>query len=245
MKYLLITLFILSGIFSKQLAAQPYIIKSLKDSSINSRNSKAWNNANSLKIEYFLPESKKFKPETTVRMLYDQNKLYVLFIVKDKYVIANARKHFDEIFYDSTIEFFFSTRDKKLHDEDWEYFNFEINCTGKAVVRYNIMNVKGKRYKIKNFTLAEIKELNIKSSLPYKTISNEIKKNVKWQLYFEIPLEIIKKYSPKSLFKKGTAWRANFYKCAVKNSQPHYASWQYIKKLNFHCPEFFGEIKFE
>ena len=38
-------------------------------------------------------------------------------------------------------------------------------------------------------------------------------------------------------------WRGNFYKCADESSHPHWASWRPIgEKLDFHTPEFFGEI---
>ena len=41
--------------------------------------------------------------------------------------------------------------------------------------------------------------------------------------------------------------RGNFYKCGNQLPKPHFLSWNPIPTDNvqFHCPEFFGELDFE
>lgn len=42
----------------------------------------------------------------------------------------------------------------------------------------------------------------------------------------------------------GRIWTANFQKCADETSHPHWVSWMPLPELNFHLPDFFGEIVF-
>ena len=241
----LLVYFYISALLALNLVAEKvYKIPKLKSSKIQSWDSAGWKKIRALKVNCFLLRHSKFKPKTEVKIFRSKGKIHVLFKVDDQYVIAKARKHFDEVFFDSAVEMFFSisTPGKK---GACRYFNFEFNCTGKAVARLNNIDIYGNRKVIKNFSLDDIKKLNIKTSLKPGFIDKEITDKLIWYVYFELPEELLRKYVPEVKFKHGIIWYANFYKCAVRNSHPHYAAWNKIAKVNFHCPEYFGKLIFE
>ena len=66
-----------------------------------------------------------------------------------------------------------------------------------------------------------------------------------WEVALVIPYSAFFMHNITSL--DGKAIRANFYKCGDKLQTPHFLSWNPIdlEKPNFHCPEFFGMLRFK
>jgi hypothetical protein len=58
---------------------------------------------------------------------------------------------------------------------------------------------------------------------------------------------MFEKYSQVTYPKPGVEWRANFYKIAENNSNPHFITWSVVinDQPNFHLPQYFGLVKFQ
>ena len=92
----------------------------------------------------------------------------------------------------------------------------------------------------------EIQQIEIAHSMP-EVVDPEITDSITWTLEYRMPLEILTKYSEVTRPESGAKWRANFYKIAEINSNPHYITWSKVRnqEINFHQPEFFGVLEFQ
>ena len=195
-------------------------------------NKAEWKKTKSIKIQNYMGDIPAFKPIAEAKMSYDDDYIYVIYRVKDRYVRSITDKINGPVWKDSAVEFFFSPE----ADNPMNYFNLEINCGGTPLLHHK---------KIRP-TVEDIQKIEIKSSLP-KVVDPEITKPVTWTMSFKIPLSMIEKYTNVVRPKPGVSWRANFYKIAEINSNPHYITWNEVKndKPQFHLPKFFGILKFE
>ena len=179
-----------------------------------------------------------FRPETTVRICYNDEYLYIIYRVEDNFIRCLTNKTNGEVWKDSCVEFFFSPLDSKPRS----YFNLEINCGG--AIRLGYQRVP----RIDNLLVTEedIKEIKVFHSLPEK-IEREIVSPREWFVEAALPIAMLEHYAQIMVPRSGIKWKANLYKCAENNSHPHWLSWTKIESTspNFHLPEFFGEITFE
>lgn len=81
----------------------------------------------------------KHRPVTQAKLLYDDQAVYVIFWVDDRYVRAVTSKTHGEVWQDSCVEFFFSP----ANSVDAGYFNLEINCGGTILMRFNAQSRVG------------------------------------------------------------------------------------------------------
>jgi len=197
-----------------------------------------WQNVKAIEISNYMGKIPVFRPITHVKVIYDESNIYVIFNVKDSCVRSVTKTINGPVWEDACVEFFFAPDTSSPE----RYFNVEINCGGTALMYYNI--VPKKNYTILNPD--EIRKIEIAHSMP-ETVDPEIPLQVNWTLEYRLPIEILEKYSKVSRPGKGVIWKANFYKTAGNNSNPHWITWSHInkKKPDFHLPEFFGTIKFQ
>lgn len=200
-------------------------------------NKPQWQKIKAIDINNFMGEIPAFRPSAQAKMLYDNDNIYVIFEVKDRYVRSLTQDYNGPVWNDSCVEFFFSP-DSEL---PLKYFNLEITCGGIPLMRYNTIP----RKEFRKLEIEEIKQIEIAHSLPQK-VDPEIAEPVTWTLEYRIPLAILEKYSKVTHPKKGIVWKANFYKTADKTSNPHYITWSVIEisKPDFHLPQFFGKLIF-
>lgn len=191
-----------------------------------------WKGIKSVKIRNYMGEIPAFKPQADVKMTYDDDYIYVIYRVKDRYVKSITEKINGPVWKDSAVEFFFSPE----ADNPTNYFNLEINCGGTPLFHH----------KKNRPTVEDIQKIEIKASLP-KVVDTEITDPITWTMSFKIPLNMLEKYTNVVRPKQGVSWRANFYKIAEISSNPHYITWNEIKndKPQFHLPQFFGILKFQ
>jgi hypothetical protein len=199
----------------------------------------AWSHADILEISHFRPESSDHRPTTEVKLLYDDQVVYVIFKVNDQYVRCVHDNYLDLVCEDSCVEWFV----KPLPDKG--YFNFEINCGGTLHCSY-IENPTRSSNGFKKFRYIpeeSRKRVLIFHSMP-TVIDPEIQDAVEWIIEYHVPLIVLEDCVGKldSLAEK--SWKANFYKCGDKTSHPHWAAWAPVRELNFHRPEDFGTIRF-
>lgn len=197
-----------------------------------------WQDIKAAEISNYMGEIPGFRPVAKVKMMYDNENLYVIFHVQDRFVRCLTKDINGPVWEDGCVEFFFAP-DTSYPER---YFNLEINCGGTPLMHYNLVPGKETR----QISADDISLIDIKPSLP-QIIDPEITEPVTWTLEYRIPLAMLEKYSPVTRPAKGVTWRGNFYKIAENNSNPHYITWSVIDipKPDFHRPEFFGILAFE
>lgn len=197
-----------------------------------------WQKIKAVEIKNYMGKIPQFLPFTQAKMMYDDENLYVIFRVEDRYVRCIEQNYNGPVYKDACVEFFFSP-DTSLPER---YFNLEINCSGTPLMYYNI--IPRKEFKVLNVN--DIKEIEIAHSLPSK-VDPEITEPVTWTIEYRIPIIMLEKYSNITYPKEGIAWRANFYKIAAKGSNPHYITWSLVDRIepDFHMPQFFGMLKYQ
>lgn len=197
-----------------------------------------WKNIEPVQITHYMGKEPVSHPVVQSKMMYDEGNLYVIFRVKDSFVRCITKDFNGPVWEDSCVEFFFAP-DINFPER---YFNLEINCGGTPLMHYN--TVAGKETKV--IAPEEITGIEIAHSLP-QLIDPEIKDPVTWTIEYRIPCIMLKKYSQITPPEPGVEWRANFYKIAENNSNPHYITWSVVTNdvPNFHIPQYFGLLKFK
>lgn len=197
-----------------------------------------WQGIEALNITNYMGAVPGFHPEVKAKIMYDNDNVYVIFQVKDKYVRCVTNKYNGPVFRDACVEFFFAP-DSSAHES---YFNLETNCGGTALMEYH----RVPKIETKSIPVEDIKTIEMAHSLP-EFIDPEMTDPVTWTLEYRIPLTLLEKHASITRPAKGVVWRANLYKIAENNSNPHYITWSVVKndKPNFHLPQFFGKLLFE
>lgn len=197
-----------------------------------------WNNTNAIQLENFMGEQPAHIPKTKVKLRYDENNIYVIFKVADKYIKAVAKETNGRVWEDSCVEFFFSPGP----DTERGYFNFEANCKGVFLFQYHLNNGEINEF----VSTKDCDKINISHSLE-RNAELEIIEPLEWSMEYSIPLSILAKYMKVEKPGEGVSWRANFYKCADKTSHPHWLTWAPVDypRPKFHLPEFFGRLDFK
>ena len=252
---ILVTIFTITLLQSQN--AAPYtpevyeVVEAMQPVKIDSDwDKKQWEKVKYVTINNYIREEEDrpiFRPAVNAKMAYDNDNIYVIFRVEDKYVRCITDRINGPVFRDSAVEFFFSPDvENPLH-----YFNLEVNCGGTALMQFHSL-LNGRR-ETKRLTEEDIGQIEIAHSLP-KIVDPEITEEVTWTIEYRIPLALLQKYSDVTMPAKGVEWRANFYKIAENNSNPHHITWSKIDSFwavhnysrpNFHIPEAFGKIVFK
>ena len=202
-------------------------------------NKPVWAKAPALEVARYMGEKPDHIPKVQAKVLYDDQAIYAIFKVEDRYVRAVAQKHQDRVCSDSCAEFFFVPGE----DVTAGYFNIEANCGGTVLFNWQVVPRKGQV----PLTQEDLARMTIASSMP-KQVDPEIAEPVTWTIEYRVPYDVLRKYQP--AFRTpapGVTWRANFFKCADKTSHPHWLTWNKVNrpKPDFHVPEDFGVLRFE
>jgi len=91
-----------------------------------------WRNAQAVRITHYMGQRPKHRPKAQAKTVYDDQYIYVIFRVEDRYVRAVARENQGEVWKDSCVEFFFTPGE----DVTRGYFNLEVNCGGTALFHF-------------------------------------------------------------------------------------------------------------
>jgi len=197
-----------------------------------------WQETKDIRLANYMGDKPLHFPETNVKLRYDKNNVYIIFRVLDNYVKAVEKKINGKVWFDSCVEFFFSPGP----DTERGYFNFEVNCKGVFLLKFNTGNGNNNGF----VEMEDCKKINISHSLE-REVENEIVEPLEWRVEYSIPYSMLKKYMKVESPAPGVKWRANFYKCADKSSHPHWLTWAQVDypRPKFHLPEFFGQLNFE
>lgn len=173
-----------------------------------------------------------YKPGVRFNIAWGENEIYIKYYVRESNVKAEKSKTNEMVCEDSCVEFFVSPSDDGL------YYNLEFNPIGTALM--------GSGHGRHDSTRADarivdgIRRLTSMGDAPFGEISGDLK----WTITLAIPLETFFHHKTGSL--KGKSFRANFYKCGDKLSNPHFVTWNPVgtEKPDYHRPEHFGILKF-
>jgi hypothetical protein len=201
----------------------------------------AWRDAEALSISHFHEQSADHRPATHAKAVYDDQGMYLIFDVLDRYVRCVHTGFQSAVWKDSCVEFFVAPA------SGIGYFNFEFNCGGSLLVSHvtDATRTPTGLKKAAPLTRDQINGLRIWHSLPAR-IENELTQPTPWTLEAFIPWRIFDSFGTKNRLPAGEIWHANFYKCGDETSHPHWAAWADIASdLNFHQPAYFGAIRFE
>ena len=201
-------------------------------------NKPQWVASKELRIENRMGPLQEFMPTVRAKMMYDDQFVYVIFKVQDRYVRSVATEINGRIWEDSCVEFFFSPD----VSNPMAYFNLEINGGGVPLFHFK----DPAKPKAALPSVDDIRRIEIVSSLP-RTVDPEITKPTTWTLEYRIPVSMLERYAGVKRPASGVVWNGNFYKCGDKTSNPHWLTWSVVGNPtpNFHLPQFFGTLKFK
>lgn len=173
-----------------------------------------------------------YKPDVAVQLANNEHAFFIKYQVREKAVMALATEPNGEVWTDSCVEFFVSP------DNGADYYNFEFNCIGTALLGYNAPGQV-----VTHASADQIATIRRMASLGNQPFA-ERKGDFEWHLVAAIPFEVLFKHDFKPV--PGQKLRVNFYKCGDHLSEPHFVAWTKIdtEQPSFHQPAFFGEVVF-
>ena len=159
------------------------------------------------------------------QLCHDDENLYVHLSATEKDIRAENTAPLSPVHEDSCLEFFFSL------DDGANYFNFEINPNGCLCLQFG--PERSKRIDIVKRNAAEYFDIQTNRT------------SDGWEVFYRIPLDFIRLFYRDYRFEGD--FTANMYKCGDKTAHKHYLSRTPIdlETPNFHCPEYFREMRFE
>jgi hypothetical protein len=199
----------------------------------------AWQHAEIAAVSNFLKESSDHRPQTQVKLLFDDHSIHVFFKVSDRYVRATRTGYMADVWKDSCVEWFVQPKPDK------GYFNFEVNCGGSLYASY-VEDPERINNKLKKFTplpYETCRTIGIYHSAP-SVVEPENAGPVEWYIELSVPVNVFEPFIGFVRPLAGQEWRANFYKCGDETSHPHWAAWSPVSEKNFHRPQEFGKIRF-
>ena len=168
------------------------------------------------------------KPKVEFSIAHNKQKIFLKYFVTEKHIRAVETEINGRIWEDSCVEFFISFDDRVT------YYNLEFNSIGTGLIGFG--SSRNNR---------ELLSKQLIEKVEVFAISSEEDNWKKWELTLSIPVEIFICHQIANLSDKSS--KVNFYKCGDLLPEPHFLAWNKIEssELNFHLPEFFGELRFE
>jgi hypothetical protein len=177
-------------------------------------------------------ESFSYRPEVKFNIAYGDSEIFIKYYVREAHTKAEKSRTNEMVCEDSCVEFFVSP------SEDGIYYNFEFNPIGTALMGSG--HGRHDSARADAAVVDGIRRLTTMGNEPFSEISGDIR----WSLTLAIPFSVFFHHKVASL--AGTNFRANFYKCGDKLTNPHFVTWNPVgtEKPDYHRPEFFGTLKF-
>ncbi len=205
---------------------------------LSGKNEIPWHLADEFKIEEWYRKTSDKMPDARVKLLYTDERLYVRFDVKEDFIHAIHTDLQAWVCKDTCVEFFLSV-------DGTNYINYEMNCIGV----YMCFKCRPVHQFERNPKGLKTTDFMVRTSLPQgKAIPEPVKCPPEgYFVEFSIPFDFLKGVFDCESPSPGTAWKANFYKCGSEVlTKSHWGSWSKIEddSMNFHTPEYFGDIVF-
>ncbi len=192
---------------------------------------KDWEAAESLGDFVFPWYEEGKKEQTDVRILWDDEYLYVLFKCEDEHISAHYYQRNSAPYRDDCIEVF--TGPNPEHPL-W-YANYEINCLGTWLIGCHTDDID-------EFVL---RDRFLVGRSHKGTINKEDDSDEYWIIELGIPFESFKDFKGQLPPSPGDEWGINYNRCGG-DVNPQFSQWTASKtdKPSYHRPQDFGRIVF-
>ncbi len=201
----------------------------------------AWGATPVLRIDRFHPRSSDHHPLTEAKLLHDDDVLYALFLVKDRFVRCVHTEYESDTYKDSCVELFLQPAGRQ------GYFALEVNCGGAFSLRFieDPTRTPNRFAKWTAVSAADARRVRIAHAMPSR-VEPERREPTPWWVEIAWPRGVMEPYCGPIGALAGQRWRGNLFKCADETTHPHWATWAPIgEALNFHQPRYFDEVLFE
>ena len=198
-----------------------------------------WQGIDSLSVALAMGQTPQHRPITQAKLVWDDDHIYAIFRVEDRYVRAVALEHQGKVCRDSCVEFFFTPKAEPAGG----YFNIETNCIGTMLMCHQ----RARQVERCPVDLESMHSITLKTSFTAgRALEPELSEPVVWTLEWALPWRLLEYYTQVCPPGRGVVWRGNFYKCADGTSHPHWLTWSEIPldTPDFHQPEYFGFLQF-
>ena len=170
------------------------------------------------------------KYETTAKMLWDDNYLYVGAVLEEPNIVANLTQRDTIIYYDNDFEVFIDP-DSDGHN----YFEIEVNARN---VLFDL--ILDKPYRVGGDFLLQWDCPGIKSAIHCEgTLNNPKDTDKYWSVEMAIPREAIT-LSFNNLLKAGNTWRINFSRVQWLKKPEENWVWTATGRIDMHMPDRWG-----
>jgi dienelactone hydrolase len=174
------------------------------------------------------------KEPTDVKMLWDDENLYVGFYCHDRHISANVTQRHGPVSHDDCVEVFLAPNPQKVGN----YYTFEINAIGTMLNRNKADWWKGP-------PTWEPEGVSYRTSLQSSTPKQESVSDHDWVVEIAIPFRNLSHDAVHTPPHAGDVWRLNLYRTGgITNAQQ--SSWSPLPPAiqSFHTPTGFGEVEF-
>ena len=160
------------------------------------------------------------------QIAWNEDGLYYHGTAIEKEIRAVHNSQVCDVCEDSCLEFFF------MPEEDTRYINIEanLNCATWIGIGTNMPD------RVRLLLQNEKELLDIHA--------NRLPDGDGWELFYKVPIELIRMFYPGYELKEGNVIRANCMKCGDLTVNEHYLSWNPFNpdKLSFHEQDYFGRM---
>jgi len=179
------------------------------------------------------PGDKDLQYETSFKVLYSNKGLYCLFRCEDSIITATLKGDYLNLFNEDVVEVFLrpDTTLPAYFEYELSPLNFELPIL--------ILNNKGNAMGWKPWLYSGVRKTRHAVKVNEKNYKN---KRFTWTAEMFIPFALLQPLGNVPP-KKGTQWRANFYRIDYDRN-PVFYGWHLTRK-SFHDPERFGILEFE
>lgn len=174
------------------------------------------------------------KEQTTARMLWDDEFLYVSYDCQDSHVSAVNTEHDSPVYRDDCVELFTSPNP----DRPFDYFNIEMNVNRAILDRHH---PDGPGKKVPNWNSHGIKIATAVDG----TLNDDSDKDRGWVLEVAIPFANFAQVTGRSHPNDGDIWHLNLNRLGGKTN-PQHSQWSPGTTATpaFHVPDTFGRVTF-
>jgi hypothetical protein len=174
------------------------------------------------------------KEPTVVRLLWDDQNLYVGYEVHDKHISAYETKRHGPVSKDDCVEIFIAPNPAKVTN----YYTFEINALGTMLNRCRADWWKGP-------STWDLEDVNLRTTYYGLPKKDEDPSDAVWYVELAIPFRNFAKDAAHTPPHDGDEWRLNLQRLGGKtNAQA--STWSPIPppSRSFHTPTAFGRVRF-
>jgi len=175
------------------------------------------------------------KEQTVVKLLWDDENLYVSFICEDAHIWAEYTQRDDPVSRDDCVEVFTAPNPDRPH----AYFNIEMNVLGVFLDQFH---PEGPGVPVKEEW--DGKGIRIATSI-VGTLNDDSDTDAYWILEVAIPFQNFAGAAKHIPPQPGDVWRLGRNRCGGKTNQ-QYSQWaaSRTEKPQFHSPDDFGRVTF-